>query len=242
MLNQSLKHQWFPKVLTVVHKALHDRAPDAYPTSFPILLLLPFRSSHTRSSRSLFPPGHCTTHSLAASQSQTKGPLITEALPVPLSYFNFPHNIYHLLTFNMSLLSPHCSVNCRIRVGTLLDVWYFYLLNLATLSKKAGTVVILFIAVSSAVELLLTRGKLSINIYAMNEWTCSTGSLICNMPKPLINNMRARGLGRLSWVSPVHSWRSERPMNFLSRWSSWELRLNRPCASCNRTLPEYSER
>lgn len=54
----------------------------------PPLSSLLFRSSHTRFSRSLPPPGHRITHSLISSQSFTQCPLITEALPIPLS-FNF---------------------------------------------------------------------------------------------------------------------------------------------------------
>lgn len=36
----NLKYQWFPQVLTVVHKALHCLAHDAWLTSFPTARLL----------------------------------------------------------------------------------------------------------------------------------------------------------------------------------------------------------
>ena len=62
-----------------------------------------FRSSHTTFSMSLLPWDHCTTHSLTAYQSLTKGSLIAEALPVPLSCFRFPHHIYHLLPLKYKL-------------------------------------------------------------------------------------------------------------------------------------------
>lgn len=61
------------------------------------------------------------------------------------------------------------NIRCLPEIQTLLSVLYFYLLNWATLCRKAGIVVILFIAQSSAVELLLTYGNFSVNIYGMNE-------------------------------------------------------------------------
>lgn len=60
----SLKHQCFSKVYTTMHKAPHNLAPDLISHLSPLL----FRSSHTRFSRSLLPPGHCITHSSISSQ------------------------------------------------------------------------------------------------------------------------------------------------------------------------------
>lgn len=59
-------------------------------------------------------------------------------------------------------------------IPTLLGVLYFYVLNLASLPREAGTVVVLLIAVTPALELLLTLRMLSVNIYGIND--CSTRS------------------------------------------------------------------
>lgn len=48
------------------------------------------------------------------------------------------------------------------------------MLNLASLPREAGTVVVLLIAVTPALELLLTLRMLSVNIYGIND--CSTRS------------------------------------------------------------------